>query len=202
MIKLILPTLLILLTACGGRYGRGLPTTESEANAYFQAQGSQIPPVSQMKPLMALVGSFDWKMRYTPYPGGKPINFGGTCEFHSEFGGSWVVGNWYPINSASESTFFSLLGYSTARKRYLFGSIDSHGIGPRGEGVEVDSSGATFAVDYEMTMTNVLDPARPILFKRRIEIIDANTIEGIDYRSGWNGSLVPFSTMRVTRKDT
>ena len=202
MIKYILPPLLILLTACGGRYGRGLPTTESEANAYFQAQAAQIPPISQMKPLMALVGDFDWEMRYTPYPGGKPIIFGGTCTFQPQFDGSWVVGNWYSTNNPSASNFISMLGYSTARKRYLFGSIDNHGVGPRGEGIDIDSNGAIFTIDYEMTMANVMDASRPILFKRRIEFIDANTINGTDYRSGWNGSLVPFSTMRLTRKDT
>lgn len=202
MTKLILTSLLILLTACGGRYGRGLPTTEAQANAYFQAQASQAPPVSQMKPFMAMVGSFDWEMNYTPYPGGKPINYGGTCEFHSGFGGSWILGNWYTPQSGSESMFFTLQGYSTARKRYLLGSIDDKGLAPRGEGVKIDISGATFAVEFEMVMTNPLNTSRPILFKRRLKVIDANTIEGIDYRSGWNGSLVPFSTMRLTRKDT
>ena len=44
---------------------------------------------------MAMVGTFDWELRYTPYPGGAPIDFGGTCEFHPGFGDTWIFGNWY-----------------------------------------------------------------------------------------------------------
>jgi len=201
MIKFVAPALLILLAACGGRYGRGLPTSESQAAAYFQAQNNRPAPVARMQPFMAMVGTFDWELRYTPYPGGAPIDFGGTCEFHPGFGDTWIFGNWY-MPGDDESMFLTLMGYSTARKRYLFGAIDGRGGAPSGEGIAVESIGASLAVEYEMSMVDPTDTSRRILFKRILRIIDQDTIEAIDYRSGWNGSLVPFNTLSLTRRDT
>ena len=152
-----------------------------------------------MSALDVLVGEFDYYLQYTPYPGANTISSQGTCSFRSDYQNRWLIGNWNPDSAQGSSTHTVLIGYSEAQSRYLMGVIGANPASVGGEGIRDVNSTASVAVDFEMSMPSPIDSGERTLFRRRLEVIDTTTIDVIDYRSGWNGTLEPFQIIRMKR---
>ena len=190
---------LAFLTACGGRYGRGLPKNIHESEMWAKAIADSPTECPEMSLLEPIVGRFDYRMEYTPYPGAKPVSSQGTCTFRSDYQGRWLIGELNPTSAEGATVNTVLIGYSDARARYLMGVIGVHPASVGGEGVRDQKNMSLVAIDFEMSMPSPTDSSERTLFRRRIEIIDINTIDVTDYRSGWNGILEPFQVIRMSR---
>ncbi len=187
------------LTACGGRYGRGLPENSRESEAWAEAIANTSAKLPEMTVLSSMVGRFNYETQFTPYPGAKPVSSRGTCTFKSAYKDRWLIGDWNPelAQGAATKTFF--MGYSNARSRYLMGVIGANPTSIGGEGVQDQTVAPAVAIDFEMSMPSPADQSKRTLFKRRVEVKDKNTVRITDYRSSRNGVLEPYQVIKMSR---
>ena len=190
---------LAFLTACGGRYGRGLPKNIQESQLWANAIAETSADCPEMNLLNPVVGRFNYHMQYIPYPGAETISSKGACTFRVAHKNRWLIGNWNPESAQGAPTHTILIGFSDDRSRYLMGVLGANPTSVGGEGVQDLRSTSTVAIDFEMSMPSPADPSERTLFRRRLEVLDAKTIEVTDYRSGWNGTLEPFQIIKMSR---
>ena len=191
-----------ILAGCGGRYGRNLPEDRGDYVTWVEANAlaNRIGP--EIKRLDPLVGDWNYSETLVPWPGATPETSRGMISFTREYGGRWLVAQIMEDENPDEATATMLLGYSIPQRRYLtaeFGDFSTAAL--VGEGVEVPSRGGIFAIEFELSMPDPVQNERRILVKRRMEFQGNGNILILDQRSGWNGTLIPFSTWLLTRNN-
>lgn len=188
------------LAGCGGRYGRNLPEDRSDYVAWIQANASLNRVGPEIQRLDVLVGVWTYTETLTPWPGAEPEISHGRMTFAREYGGRWITARITDDGNPNDAIATMLLGYSVPQRRYITAEFGAFSTAPLvGEGVEASGRSGTFGIDFEMSMPDPIEHDRRILVRRRIELQPDGHVLITDYRSGWNGTLVPFSTCRLVR---
>ena len=189
-----------ILAGCGGRYGRNLPEDRREYISWVESNESlnQIGP--EIRHLEPLVGVWTYTETLIPWPEAEPETSTGMMTFTREYEGRWITARITDDKNPDEAIASMLLGYSIPQRRYItaeFGSFSTAAL--VGEGTVAPGPNGAFGIDFEMSMPDPAANGRRILVRRRIELQPDGSVLIIDFRSGWNGTLVPFSTCRLDR---
>ena len=189
-----------ILAGCGGRYGRNLPEDQRDYVAWVQANASLNQAGPEIGRLEPLVGTWTYTETLIPWPGAEPEISSGRMTFTREYGGRWITARITDDGNPDEAIATMLLGYSIPQRRYItaeFGAFSTAAL--VGEGTAAPSRSGVFGIDFEMSMPDPAANDRRILVRRRIELPPGGGVLITDFRSGWNGTLVPFSTCRLNR---